>query len=50
MTWREACLSLQLLAEERVGFVSRERLRMAKEQEDAVAAATIAAVGGERAR
>lgn len=50
MTWREACLTLALLAEERVGFVTRERLRMAKAQEDAAAAAIVAAVGGERAR
>lgn len=38
MTFREAVLSLQLLAEERVGFVVRERLRLARRIEDATAA------------
>lgn len=43
MTWREAALSLQLEAEERTGFVVRERLRMAREAEDRAAAALAAA-------
>ena len=38
MTWQETKYTLQLLAEERVGFVQRERLRMAKEMEDAAVA------------
>lgn len=35
MTLTEALLSIQLMAEERVGFVMRERARMAREVEDA---------------
>ena len=34
MTFREAQLSLQLAAEERAGFVMRERQRMARAIED----------------
>ena len=34
MTWREMNLSLQLAAEERAGFVLRERQRMARAIED----------------
>jgi len=41
MTWREAALSLQVAAEERVGFVMRERARMAREVEDAIAGAQV---------
>lgn len=39
MTWEEANLSLQLIAEERIGFILRERARMARAQEDAAFAA-----------
>ncbi|MDD5304039.1 MAG: hypothetical protein PHS14_13140 [Elusimicrobia bacterium] len=39
MTWVEANLSLTIAAEERRGFVVRERMRMAKAREDAAAAA-----------
>ena len=39
MTWRETMLMLQLAAEERLGFVARERERMARAQEDAAWAA-----------
>jgi signal transduction histidine kinase len=46
MSWEEANLSLLLEAEMRVGFVIRERQRMAREIEDAVADRAIAAVGG----
>lgn len=35
MTFRETMLTLQLAAEERLGFVVRERARMAREIEDA---------------
>ena len=35
VTWREALLTLQLRAEERIGFVVRERARMLKAIEDA---------------
>jgi len=43
VTFREAKLTLQLLAEERIGFVMRERARMAKAQEDAAFAAAVGA-------
>jgi hypothetical protein len=46
VTWYEALLSLQLLAEERVGFVIRERARMAREAEDAAWAAAVEASRG----
>ena len=46
MDWRETALSLQLLAEERVGFVMRERMRIAKAREDQVAAGVMAALRG----
>lgn len=46
MNWEEANLSLLLEAEERVGFVARERGRMAREIEDATAGHAIAAIGG----
>lgn len=35
MTMREAMLSLQLAAEERMGFAMRERERMVREAEEA---------------
>ena len=35
MSWREMALTLQLAAEERVGFVVRERQRLVRAQEDA---------------
>ena len=35
MTWRELQLTLQLMAEERVGTVMRDRQRLAREIEDA---------------
>jgi hypothetical protein len=35
MTWREMHLSLQLAAEERAGYLMRERQREAKAIEDA---------------
>ncbi len=35
MTWDETKAALQLLAEERVGFVMRERERMARAARDA---------------
>ncbi len=35
MTWRETMLTLQLAAEERLGFIMRERQRMEREIEDA---------------
>ena len=44
MTWHEAKLLLQLEAEERAGFVMRERARMARAQEDAAFAAATEAV------
>ncbi len=37
MTWREALLTLQLAAEERVGFVMRESARLARGEEDRLA-------------
>jgi hypothetical protein len=46
MTWREAQLTLQLAAEERAGFVMRERARMAKAAEDASWSAAVTASGG----
>ena len=46
MTFREATLSLQLMAEERVGAASRRSLLDAKAAEDAAASATIAALTG----
>lgn len=45
MTWRETKLSLQLLAEKRMGFVRRERARMAKEVEDSIAGQLAADIG-----
>lgn len=35
MTWKEANLSLQLASEERVGFIIRERARLARAEQDA---------------
>lgn len=46
MTWQEAKLLLQLEAEERTGFVMRERARLARASEDAAFAAV---TGGSRA-
>ena len=34
MTWRETLLTLQLAAEERLGYVQRERERMSRAIED----------------
>lgn len=48
MTFHEAQLSLQLAAEERVGFVERERLRLARAREDAAAGALEAITNGPR--
>lgn len=48
MSFREAQLSLQLAAEERLGFVERERLRLAKAREDAAAGALQGALNGGR--
>ncbi len=45
MTWREMNLSLQLAAEERAGFVMRERQREAHARDDQLAAGLRAAVG-----
>ena len=45
MTWREMNLSLQLAAEERAGFVMRERQREAYAREEQMAGALRAAVG-----
>ncbi len=39
MTWNEAKLAIQLEAEERAGFVMRERIRMRQQAEDAAFAA-----------
>lgn len=47
MTWREAQLSLQLLAELRVGAPSRADTYAAKAAEDAAADAVIAALARE---
>ena len=49
MTWREAMLTLQLAAEERIGTVARDRERMVREMQDAAwekAAAVAAEVTG----
>lgn len=46
MTWREALLSLQVAAEERVGYLARQEELRAKAAEDAAAAAVVAALGG----
>ncbi len=46
MTWEEANLSLQLAAEERVGFVMRRTAEIARGQEDAMAAAQVTSMGG----
>lgn len=35
MTWHETALTLHLAAEERLGFVMRERERMVRDAEDA---------------
>jgi hypothetical protein len=48
VTWEEAKLSLQLAAEERMGFVMRERARILRAQEDAAFAAAMAAARGDR--
>ena len=39
MTWYEASLTLQLEAEERIGWLLRERARQVRAQEDAAFAA-----------
>ena len=44
LTWHEAKLSLQLLAEERVGWLQRERAAAARAHEDAAWAAMAGAV------
>ena len=46
MTWHEAKLSLQLAAEERVGWLQRERAYRAKAEEDRAWAAAVGAVDG----
>jgi hypothetical protein len=46
VTFEEAVLYLQLIAEERIGTVIRERARMARAAEDAAFAAVAAASGG----
>lgn len=48
MTFREAQLSLLLAAEERLGFVTRERARLAMASEDAAYESVVEAVGGRR--
>ena len=48
MTWREAQLSLQVDAEVRYGAPRRREVYEAKAQEDAAAAAVIAALQGNR--
>lgn len=48
MTWEEANLSLQLEGELRVGFVLRERARLARAREDAAYEALAGAVSGTR--
>ena len=47
MTWDEAILSLLLESEERVGSVIRNNARMARAQEDQIAAATASVVSRE---
>jgi hypothetical protein len=47
MTFEEANLSLLLAAEERVGFVVRERARIARQIEDAMAGQSAAALSRE---
>lgn len=47
MTWHEAQLSLQLLAEMRVGALSRAELYEAKAAEDAAFDAALAAISRE---
>lgn len=46
MTWREALLSLQVAAEERVGHLQRQEELRAKAAEDAAATAVISALRG----
>lgn len=46
MTWHEANLSLQLAAEERVGFVMRRTAEIARAQEDAAFDAAKGALDG----
>lgn len=48
MTWREALLSLQLAAEERVGAPYRRAMREAKALEDAAASQVKEALDGPR--
>ena len=45
MTWPQMRLSLKLAAEERAGFVMRERQRLAKAIEDQAVAGLRGAVG-----
>ena len=47
LTWREAQLSLQLLAEQRIGAPARLALLQAKAEEDAAAAAAASAWAGQ---
>lgn len=47
MDWREFALSLQLVAEERIGFVARYGQRLARAREDAAWAAMQSALGDE---
>lgn len=46
MTWREALLSLQIAAEERVGSPARRALLQARAEEDAIHAHNIGALSG----
>ena len=46
LTWREAQLSLQLAAEQRVGAPARQAILQAKAEEDAAAAAAASAWTG----
>ena len=46
MTWHEAQLSLQVIAERTVGAPQRAMVRQVKDREDAAAQAVIGAIGG----
>lgn len=48
MTWREAQVSLQLEAEERLGFIQRYAERRAAAEENAAYAATVEALSDHR--
>lgn len=45
MTWQEANLALQLLAEERAGFAMRMTAEIARAREDAAWASVATAIG-----